>query len=61
MTPFQSAMERAAKICEAQIMVFLDPRYAANQPASSIAERLACAACARAIRGAAGLPDPHAQ
>ncbi|MBX9594044.1 MAG: hypothetical protein K2X46_06750 [Roseomonas sp.] len=60
MTPTQKAMEAAAQICEAQIKVFLDPRYAANQPASSMAERFACAACAREIRKAAGLPDPHA-
>lgn len=59
MTPEQKAMERAAQICEEQIKVFLDFRYAANQPVSSMGERLACAACARAIRQAAGLPDPH--
>lgn len=59
LTETQKAMEMAALICEEQIKVFLDSRYAINQPASSMAERFACAYCAREIRKAAGLPDPH--
>ena len=58
-TEMKKAMEMAALICEEQIKVFLDSRYAINQPASSMAERFACACCAREIRKAAGLPDPH--
>ncbi len=52
--------EEAARICEAQIRVFLSPRYATGQPLSSMGERLACAACAREIRLAGGIDDPHA-
>jgi hypothetical protein len=59
MTPEQQIFEQAARICEKQIKIFLDPRYAAGQPMSSFSERFACACCARAIRQAAGLSDPH--
>jgi hypothetical protein len=52
-------MEEAALICEAQQKVFLSPQYAVNQPMSSFAERFACGQCAKAIRDAAGLKDPH--
>ena len=60
-TERQRAMEEAAQICERQIRVFLSSQFAVGQPASSFRERFAAAACARAIRCAAGLPDPHAE
>lgn len=42
--------ERAAKVCEDQMQIFLSPQYATGQPLSSITERLACVRCAAAIR-----------
>jgi len=54
-------MEEAAKICEAQQQVFLSSQYATNQPMSSFGERFACGQCAKEIRNAAGLDDPHAR
>lgn len=57
----RTAFEEAAQICEAQIDIFLSPRFAAGQPGSSMRERFAAGSCARAIREAAGLPDPHAE
>ncbi len=59
MTARQSAMEEAARICEAQQQVFLSEEYAVNQPFSSFAERFACGQCAKAIRAAARIEDPH--
>jgi hypothetical protein len=61
MTVRQSAMEEAARICEEQQRGFLSEQYAVNQPLSSFSERFACGQCAKAIREAAGLPDPHAE
>lgn len=52
-------MEHAALICEEQQAVFLSPEYATGQPLSSFGERFACGQCAKIIREAAGLPDPH--
>jgi hypothetical protein len=57
----QAAMEEAAKICEEQQRSFLSEQYAVNQPMSSFSERFACGQCAKAIRTAAGLPDPQAE
>ena len=51
--------EEAARICEAQMQVFLSEQYAVNQPMSSFAERMGCAACAREIRKTGGIVDPH--
>jgi hypothetical protein len=58
---YRAAMEEAARICEEQQQTFLSPEYAVNQPMSSFAERFACGQCAKAIRAAAGLPDPHGE
>lgn len=55
----REAFEEAAKICEAQQLVFLSPKYSINQPTSSFAERFAAGVCAREIRKAGGIPDPH--
>jgi len=46
----EAEREACAKVCEAQQDIFLSPRYAANQPMSSIAERFAAGQCAEAIR-----------
>ena len=63
MTAFQVGwmlgMKQAADICEDQMRVFLSPKYATNQPGSSMMERFACGTCAKAIRQAAGQEDPH--
>lgn len=59
LTIVQQAMEEAARICEIQQQIFLSPEYAGGQPMSSFQERFACGQCAKAIRAAAGLPDPH--
>lgn len=56
-----AAMEEAAKICEEQQRSFLSEQYAVNQPLSSFSERFACGQCAKAIRRAAGLSDPHGE
>ena len=55
------AMQEAAEICERQQREFLSEQYAINQPMSSFGERFACGQCAKAIREAAGLEDPHAR
>jgi hypothetical protein len=55
----RSIYEEAACICEAQMQVFLSPQYAIGQPLSSLSERMGCAACAREIRKAGGIDDPH--
>lgn len=60
-TARQAVMEEAARICEAQQKAFLSNEYAVNQPMSSFGERFACGQCAKAIREAAGLEDPHAR
>jgi len=49
-TAVAAEREACAKVCEAQQDIFLSPRYAANQPMSSIAERFAAGQCAAAIR-----------
>lgn len=56
----RAAFEEAAQICEAQIEIFMSNRFAVNQPVSSMRERFGASSCARAIRAAAGLPDPYA-
>ena len=56
---FQRIMEEAARICERQQEIYLSPQYAIGQPLSSFAERFACGQCAKAIRDAAGILDPH--
>jgi hypothetical protein len=56
----RAAFEEAARICEQQMKSFLSPQYATGQPMSSFKERFAAAKCAREIREAAGIPDPHA-
>ncbi len=42
--------ERAATKCEEQAKEFLSTQYSFHQPIGSIAERFACAECAKAIR-----------
>jgi hypothetical protein len=44
------ALERAAKECDKKVKIYLSPRYAVGQPASSMAERFAAGRCAEAIR-----------
>ena len=46
----RDALEAAAEVCLEQQQVFLSPKYAAQQPMSSIGERLACARCSEEIR-----------
>lgn len=57
----RTAFEEAAQICEAQVQIFLSNRFAINQPVGSMRERFGASSCARAIRAAAGLPDPYAE
>lgn len=56
----KDALEEAARICEAQQKIFMSTQYAINQPVSSFGERFGCGSCAREIRKAGGIPDPHA-
>ena len=53
----QSAMESGARMgldaaanaCKENLIGFLDPAYATNQPVSSLMERFACGECLRSI------------
>jgi hypothetical protein len=45
----ERALGEAVAVCRDQQQVFLSPRYATDQPMSSVGERFACARCIEAI------------
>ena len=56
-TGFRHGMLAAAKICEANIVMFRKKNYAGTSHVDSYAERFACAVCADAIREKVDAPS----